>query len=120
MVQDFKNLEVWKKSHDFTLAIYKVTNSFPVAEQYALVSQLRRASSSIGANISEGCGKRTQKDFASFLYNSLGSVKECENHLLLSKDLGYIKEQEFAELILQAEQIGKMLNALIKQVQIKD
>ena len=114
MVQDFKQLVVWQKSHEFTIAVYKVTASFPISEQYALVSQLRRAAASIGANVSEGCGKRTQKDFASFLYNSLGSVKECENHLLLSKDLGYVKEKEFAELTLQTEQIGKMLNALIK------
>jgi len=117
MPQDFKQLKVWQKSHEFTLAVYKVTNSFPVSEQYSIVSQLRRASASVGANIAEGCGKRTQKDFGSFLYNALGSCKECENHLLLSKDLGYIKEQDFQELKLLAEQIGKMLTALIKQVQ---
>jgi four helix bundle protein len=108
---------VWRKAHEFAIAIYKITSSFPVSEQYALVSQLRRAASSIGANIAEGCGKKTNKDFANFLHNALGSTKECENHLLLSKDLGYIKEKEFFELNLQTEQIGKMLNALIKQVQ---
>jgi len=115
-MQDFKNLLVWQKSHEFTLAVYKVTNSFPVSEQYALVSQLRRASASIGANISEGCGRRTPKDFGSFLYNALGSTKECENHLLLSRDLGYLKEQNFIDLIKQTEEIGKMLNALIHAI----
>ena len=116
MVQDFKQLLVWHKAHAFTLAVYKVTNSFPVSEQYALVSQLRRASASVGANISEGCGRTTNKDFANFLHHSLGSCKECENHLLLSKDLGYIKESEFKELENQTQEIGKMLNALIKTI----
>jgi len=119
MPQDFKQLKVWQKSHEFTLAIYKITTNFPISEQYALVSQLRRASASIGANISEGCGRRTQKDFGSFLYNALGSSKECENHLLLSKDLGYLKEQDFIDLIKQAEEIGKMLNSLINQIQAR-
>jgi four helix bundle protein len=117
MVQNFKDLIVWQKSHEFTLRVYKATEKFPVSEQYALVSQLRRASASIGANISEGCGRPTNKDFCNFLHHSLGSCKECENHLLLSKDLGYIKEQEFTELNLQTDQIGKMLNGLIKKIQ---
>jgi four helix bundle protein len=120
LVQDFRNLKVWQKSHEFTLAVYKATNAFPVAEQYSLVSQLRRASSSIGSNISEGTGRKTQKDFSSFLHNALGSAKECQNHLLLARDLGYLQETEFTQLINQAEEIGKMLNSLIKQVQIKD
>ncbi|MFA6269009.1 MAG: four helix bundle protein [archaeon] len=116
MVQDFKQLMVWQKSHEFTLAIYKVTVNFPISEQYSLVSQLRRASSSIGANISEGCGRKTQKDFANFLHNALGSCKECENHLMLSKDLGYLKENEFIELKGHIEEIGKMLNSFIQSV----
>jgi four helix bundle protein len=116
MPQDFKRLKVWEKAHQFTLEVYRLTNKFPVSEQFGIVSQLRRASASIGANISEGCGRRTQKDFASFMYNSLGSTKECENHLLLSKDLGYLKEQEFIDLTKQAEEIGKMLNALIHAI----
>ena len=116
-MQNFKNLLVWQKSHEFTLAVYRVTNSFPVSENFGLISQLRRASASIGANISEGCGRRTQKDFASFLFNALGSTKECENHLLLSKDLGYLKEQEFNKLINQVTEIEKMLHSLIKKIQ---
>ena len=117
MVQDFKQLKVYQKSHEFTLAVYKVTKAFPISEQYALVSQLTRASASIGANISEGCGRKTPKDFANFLHTSLGSAKECENHLLLSKDLGYLKENEFTELNNQIQEVEKMLNGLIKQVQ---
>lgn len=115
-MQDFRQLKVWHKSHEFTLAIYKVTTSFPASENFGLISQLRRASSSIGANIAEGCGRKTQKDFASFLHNSLGSCKECENHLILSQELGYLKEQDSKRLIDQTQEIEKMLNTLIKVI----
>jgi four helix bundle protein len=117
MVQDFKQLQVWEKAKEYTVAIYKATGSFPISEQYNIVSQLRRASSSIPANIAEGCGKRTNKDFASFLHNAMGSIKECENFIILSKELGYLKEQEFNELNKQTQEIGKMLNSLIKKIQ---
>lgn len=117
MVQDFKQLKVWEKANQFALRTYKITSLFPVVEQYGLVSQLRRASTSISANIAEGCGRKTNRDFASFLHNALGSTKECENFLILSKDLGYIKEKEFQELLQQNQEVGKMLNSFIKQLQ---
>lgn len=66
-MQNYKDLQVWKKSHDLTLEIYKVTKLYPKEEIFGLVSQLRRASSSIPTNIAEGSGRFTQKDFASFL-----------------------------------------------------
>jgi len=62
-MQNYKDLKVWERSHQFTLKIYEVTKSFPKDETYALTSQLRRAASSIPANIAEGCGKNTKKDF---------------------------------------------------------
>jgi four helix bundle protein len=117
MVQDFKQLQVWEKSKQFAVNIYKATASFPISEQYGIISQLRRASSSISANIAEGCGRKTNKDFASFLHNALGSNKECENFLLLSKDLGYLKEQDFQELTQRTQEVGKMLVSLIKKIQ---
>jgi four helix bundle protein len=66
-MQDFKNLKVWQKSHELTLEIYKVTASFPKEELFGLTSQIRRASSSISANIAEGCGRQSDADFARFL-----------------------------------------------------
>ena len=84
-MQNYKDLQVWKKSHELTLEIYKVTKSFPKEEIFALVSQLRRASASIPTNIAEGSGRFTKKDFASFLQISLGSAQEVEYLILLSK-----------------------------------
>ena len=81
-MQNFKDLLVWKKSHDFTLEVYKITVAFPKEETYNLTSQIKRASSAIPTNIAEGTGRFTQKDFASFLQISLGSCHEVEYLLL--------------------------------------
>lgn len=73
-MQNYKDLKVWKKSHQLTLAVYKATRKFPKEEVYALTSQVRRSSFSIPANIAEGCGRRTKNDFANFLQIALGSA----------------------------------------------
>lgn len=119
MTQDFKQLNIWQAARQFTVSVYKITNNFPVSEQFGLTSQLRRASSSITANIAEGCGRQTNKDFLRFLYMALGSLKECESFLILSQDLGFIRANEFTELNEQMEKLGKMLTNFKKQVQAK-
>jgi len=95
--------------------IYKVTESFPANEQYAMTSQMRRASYSIPSNIAEGSGKGG-KEFARYLTIVSGSIKECECFLLLAKDLNYITEQQHAELYQKLEIIGKMNNKLINKL----
>ncbi|MBL7764239.1 MAG: four helix bundle protein, partial [Chitinophagaceae bacterium] len=85
-MQNYKDLKVWVKAHAFTLNVYEVSKVFPKDELYSLTSQLRRASSSIPANIAEGCGKNSQGEFAHFLNISLGSANEAEYFLLLAKD----------------------------------
>jgi four helix bundle protein len=117
-VQDYKELLVWQKAHAFTLDVYKNVSCFPKEETYNLVSQLKRASSSIPTNIAEGTGRFTQKDFASFLQNALGSAHEVEYLLLLSKDLGFISDNSFIELNSTVNEIKAMLIALIKKVRI--
>jgi four helix bundle protein len=72
----WSDLEVWKKSHNLVLKIYKLTSSFPKTEMYALIDQLRRAAYSVPANIVEGQSRNTTKEYCSFLYNSRGSVEE--------------------------------------------
>ena len=89
-MKDFKTLKVWELSHKFTLEIYKITASYPKDELWALVSQMRRSSSSIPTNIAEGCGRRTDEDFAHFLQIALGSASEIEYQIILSQDLNYI------------------------------
>ena len=115
-MQDYKQLAVWRKSHNLTLLIYEKISSFPKEETYNLVSQLKRASSSIPANIAEGSGRFTAKDFASFLQNALGSSHEVEYFLLLSKDLGFLNVESFEKLNNEINEIKAMLISLIKRV----
>ncbi|WNM19156.1 four helix bundle protein [Flavobacterium capsici] len=97
-MRDFKKYDIWQLSHSLTLEVYKATSNFPNEELYGLVSQLRRASSSIPTNISEGCGRNSDKEFNQFLNIALGSANETEYLLLLSKDLNYISEEIFSDL----------------------
>ena len=117
MTQDFKKLEVWKLAHQFTLDTYRLTANFPKEERYGITQQLRRAAYSIGANIAEGAGRKTGKDFARALYNSFGSVKEIENFLMLAKDLNYIDVCNFNAFNQQLESIAKMINKFIQRLE---
>ena len=115
-MRDFKNLIVWKKSHENALFIYGLTKVFPTEEQSGLSSQLRRASVSIPTNIAEGCGKFTQKDIANIQQISLGSSHEIEYLKLLSFELKYIGETNFKNLHEAINEVNAMLIALIKKV----
>lgn len=97
-MRDFKKYDVWQLSHLLTLEIYKLTSLFPKEEMYGLTSQIRRATSSIPTNISEGCGRNSDKEFNQFLNIALGSANETEYLLILSKDLNYISEEQFSDL----------------------
>ena len=118
-MQNYKELKVWEKSHSFTLSVYELTTGFPKDELYSLTNQLRRATSSIPANIAEGCGKISQNELAHFLNIALGSANEVEYFLLLSKDLKYIEEDKHIQLDDDINQIKAMLIALINKVRKK-
>ena len=113
-MKDFKKLKVWEKAHKLVLHIYKITQDFPKDERYGLTSQMRRASVSIPANIAEGCGKRSDADFARFVQIAFGSASELEYHLLLSCDLGYIQTANYEILSSQVAEIKRMLSGLLK------
>ena len=115
-MQNYKDLKVWEKAHLFTVEVYKGTKSFPKEEVYGLTSQLRRAASSIAANIAEGCGKNTKNDFANFLNISLGFSNEAEYFILLAKDLNYLLINDYEILIKLINEIKAMLIALIAKV----
>ena len=117
-MQNYKDLKVWEKAHRFTLMVYEVSKRFPKEELYGLTNQLRRASSSIPANISEGCGKRTKIDFSNFLHIALGSANESEYFILLAKDLTYINAEKFAELSKLINEIKAMLIVLSAKVRL--
>lgn len=113
-------LRVYKNAVEICKTIYKLTKDFPKSEQYAITSQLQRASSSIGANICEGCYRASQKDFARFLAIALGSAKECEHFLLLGKELNYISNEQYNNTLSELTVIAKQINALIKKLKEKE
>ena len=114
-MRDFRELLVWQKSHALTLELYPRVMLFPREELYGLISQIRRSASSIGANLAEGVGK-SKADFARFTQISYGSASELEYHLLLAKDLGYLKEAEHEIFNAQVVEIKKMLTGLIQRL----
>ena len=115
-MRDFKRLQVWERSHKLTLRIYELTYLFPREEMYGLTSQTRRACASVPTNIAEGCGKDTPADFARFLQIAVGSASETEYLILLARDLKYLNDNQYLELIDEIVSIRKMLTALLKNI----
>lgn len=116
-MRDYKKYDIWKLSHLLTLEVYKITESFPKEEIFGLTSQIRRASSSIGINIVEGCGRGSDEDFKRFLRNASGSAFEVEYILLLSKDLNYISEEQSLELSPKVEELKMKISKLILKIE---
>jgi four helix bundle protein len=119
-MQDFRNLAVWRRAHALALAVYRETKSFPRSELYGLTSQLRRGATSIPSNIAEGCGRRTDADFARFVVNALGSASEVEYHLLLAHDLALLSPQTHTALTHACVEIKRMLAALLRKLSSAD
>ena len=113
-MKGFRNLHVWIKSHQLTLDIYKSTQQFPKEELFGLVSQLRRASTSIPTNIAEGSGRKSEKEFIQFLSIALGSANEVDYLIELSKDLGFISQEVWTQLDQEINEIQSMLFVLIR------
>ena len=115
-MKDFHELKVWQKAHQLTLVVYQITASFPREELYGLTSQLRRCSSSIPANLAEGCGRNGDAEFARFCSIAMGSASELEYHLLLAKDPKLIKPKDHPELSQRATELKRMLTALFQKL----
>ena len=118
-MQDFRKLEVWRRSYELTLQVYQATWSMPAGEKYGLVSQMRRCSVSIPANIAEGCGRETKADLKRFLHIAMGSASELECQLLLAADLDFMNSEVANELIKHLTTTKKMLNALIGRIKVE-
>src|SRR6056297_2933314 len=114
-MENFRNLIVWKRSVKLATDIYGSTVKFPKHELYGLTSQIRRAAVSISSNIAEGAGRRSKKEFANFLGFSYGSACELETQLLISKNLKYLKGEDFNTLFNDLNEIQKMLYVLEKK-----
>jgi len=115
-MKDFRDLKVWGKAHRVVLACYEITRGFPREEIFGLVSQIRRSAASVAANIAEGCGRRGNAELHRFLQIAMGSASELEYHLLLSKDLNYLKRDLYEKLQAQVEEVKRMLSSLIRKV----
>ncbi len=114
-----EDLMVFEMAHALTLELYKITDNFPKNEQYGLISQIRRASASICANIMEGSHRNNSLEFRQFVGIANGSVGELKYYLLLSKDLGCIKTEKYEKLIDLLNSISKMLRSLSKSLKAK-
>ena len=114
-MQGFRRLTVWERAHELTLEVYKVTARFPKEELYALTSQLKRAASSVAANIAEGCGRGSDAEFRRFLQIAMGSASELEYHLLLARDLKFLLEADYQRLESGATEVKRMLASLIQK-----
>lgn len=115
-IESFEDLVVWQQSQTFAVAVYSVTKSFPKDEQFGITNQLRRAASSISANIAEGFGRQTNKDKIHFYTIAYGSLLEVKNFLYLSNKLGYISDSELENLLKQSTICQKLINASKKSL----
>ncbi len=103
---------MWQKALDLAVSLYETTRTFPKEELYGMTSQIRRAASSIPANIAEGQGRRSTKEFLNFLSIARGSLKELETHLILSQRVGLLTKQQLDRLLAQTDQISRMITGL--------
>ena len=116
-MRNHRDLKVWCKAYSLSLDLYRLSRDFPKEELYGLTSQLRRASVSIGANLAEGCGRRTNAEMGRFIRIAMGSASELDHHLLLCKDLGFLQDQKYSRVFGDLNEIRKMLTGLLDSVE---
>lgn len=119
MLRNYKELNVWQRSYQLCIKLYKLTAKFPNDERYGLTSQIRRAVVSIPSNIAEGYGRKTTADYIRMLYISYGSICELETQVLLAGDLKFIESVYLGVMKRDIEEIERMLKALIKSLENK-
>ncbi len=114
--EGFEQLEVWQQAIDLAVSIYKITDSFPKSEIYSLTNQMRRASSSVSANIAEGYGRHGFKEKLQFYKIANGSLLETKSFCYLATRLGYMDQKQLDEILPLFISVQKMTNAMIKSV----
>ena len=112
-ITGFRDLHVWQCAYDLTLDLYRTTQSFPKDESFGLTSQIRRAASSVPANIAEGYERNHRKEYLQFLFIAKGSIGELDTYLLLARDIGYLPLSDF-EQTYTAKQERMVGNGLAK------
>ncbi|HEV8410856.1 MAG TPA: four helix bundle protein [Gemmatimonadaceae bacterium] len=119
-MQDFKRLEVWRLAHALALNTHRLSAAIPRQDNSGLTSQMRRAATSISANIAEGAGKESRKEFARFLQIAIASGFELENHLLFCRDANLAPRSEVDSRLAETIQVRRMLFGLLKKVREQD
>jgi four helix bundle protein len=115
-VKNFRELKVWEKGHELTLAVYRATAGFSGEVRYGLTSQIRRSSVSVPANVAEGCGRSSDADLARFLQIAAGSASELEYHLLLANELDMLNSADHKRLTKEVTEVKRMLTPFIKKL----
>lgn len=118
-VSSYRDLLVWQQAVELAVACYETTNAFPTRETYGMTSQIRRASTSIPANIAEGNGRENTGAYIQFLRIAQGSLKELETHVIVAQRVGLLSKNAAENLLRRMEEIGKMLRSLIRNLQKK-
>jgi four helix bundle protein len=119
-IQSFKDLEIWQRSISLVEKIYGITRKFPKEETYGLISQMRRAATSVPSNIAEGFARFYNTEYKQFLFISLGSCAELTTQLIIAGKLGYLESEKSDVLLDEIEQISKMIMGLIKKLNSKN
>lgn len=118
-IESYRDLGIWQKGMSIAEKCWTLTRLFPKEELFGLTSQIRRAASSVPANIAEGYGRGTTKEYLRFLRIAQGSLKELETHLLLASRVGICSSEQSKELLQIADELGRMLTALTKKLVAK-
>ena len=116
-MQRFTELRVWQRSHALALDVYRITATFPDAEKFGIISQIRRAAVSIASNIAEGAKRQSRREYVRFLNVAEGSLAETESLLRLARDLGFADHAVVGEVVKEAEDISRMLHGFRQAVE---
>ncbi|MEO9614264.1 MAG: four helix bundle protein [Nitratireductor sp.] len=118
-INSYRDLLIWQVAIDIAVACYEATKSLPPSELYGLTSQIRRAATSIPANIAEGYGRESRAAFIQFLRIAQGSLKELETHLFLATKLDLLVDDVSGAILYRTDELGRMLRGMIRSLQRK-
>lgn len=118
-MKDYKGLLVWQRAVSLATQIYTMTRELPTEEKFGLVAQIRRAVTSVPANIAEGWARGSTKEYVQFLYVARGSLSELETHLIVSRNLSFLQPSQVSAAQAAIQEIGKMLNSLIQSLRAR-
>lgn len=117
--KSYRDLVVWQKAVAVVTDVYRLTETFPSSELYGLTSQVRRAAVSVAANIAEGQGRNSTKDFLKFLSNARGSLYEVETHMVIARNLGYVAGGNAESICAKFDEVERLLAGLIRALAVR-